>query len=163
MNTQHRKSSHAKRSTLPKWFRPKLDADQIVSCKVAHWDLLRRFTSAEATEHDLWDFVHTGLTYSELMRLLEEDGTQFTEEAKAAITEHLETFAGVIDRFRTTGRIGFNSAQLLSARAAAEVMDQLIEMDRFGFAVRATEWAKAKCDAMKLPNTSMTGGTSGPS
>lgn len=158
MNTSHRKASHAKRSTratLPKFWRPKLDADQVVSCKVAHWDLLARFTSGNATEHDLWDFVHTGLTYSELMRLLEEDGTPFTEEAKAAITEHLETFAGVINRFRTTGRIGFNSEQLLAARAAAEVMDQLIEMDRFGFAVRATEWAMVQTNGMRfaLPNT----------
>lgn len=151
MNTQHRKASHAKRATLPKWFRPKLDADQIVSCKVAHWDLLGRFTSGQATEHDLWDFIHTGLTHSELMRLLEEDGTPFTEEAKAAITEHLETFPGILDRYRTRGRIGFDSTQLLAARAAAEVMDQLIEMDRFGFAVRATEWAMEKTNAMREP------------
>lgn len=149
MKTAHRRAAHAKRAILPKWFHPKLDADQIVSCKVAHWDLLDRFTSGRATEHDMWDMVHTGMTYSELMRLLEDDGTQFTEEAKAAIAEHLESFPSVIDRYNRTGRVGFSGEQLLAARAASELMEQLIEMDRFGFAVRATEWAKAKVDALR--------------
>lgn len=149
MKTAHRKSSHAKRSLIPKFFLPKLSEAQVTSCKVAHWDLLGRITSGRATEHDIWDMVHTGLTYIELMRLLESDGTEFTEEAKAAIAEHLETFPGVIERYRRTGRVGFDGPQLLAARAAAELMEQLIEMDRFGFAVRATAWAKAKRDALR--------------
>jgi len=153
MRTQHRRAAHAKREIMPKWFRPKLTPAQESSCKLAHWDLIGRITSGRATEHDLWDMVHTGLTYSELMRLLEQDGTEFTDEAKAAISEHLESLPGVIDRYRRTGRVGFNGEQLLAARAAAELMEQLIEMDRFGFAVRATEWAKAKVDAIRGVST----------
>lgn len=149
MKTVHRRAARAKREVMPKWFRPKLDADQIVSCKVAHWDLIGRITSGIATEHDMWDMVHTALTYSELMRLLEADGTLFTDEAKAAITEHLETMPAVVDRYRKTGRVGFSGEQLLAARAAAEIMEQLIEMDRFGFAVLATEWAKAETDRIR--------------
>lgn len=148
MKTAHRRAAHAKRANLPKWFRQKLTPEQETACKIAHWDLITRFTSGRATEHDIWDMVHTGLTYIELMRLLESDGTEFTEEAKAAIAEHLETFPGVIERYRRTGRVGFDGPQLLAARAAAELMEQLIEMDRFGFAVRATAWAKAKVDEM---------------
>jgi hypothetical protein len=152
MRTAHRNAARAKREMMPKWFRKKLDSDQIVSCKVAHWDLIGRVTSGIATEHDLWDMVHTALTYSEMMRLLEDSGTQFTEEAKAAIVEHMESLPGVIDRHRKTGRVGFSGEQLLSARAAAEVMEQLIEMDRFGIAVRATEWAKAETDRIRGGN-----------
>ena len=149
MRTAHRTAARAKRQIMPKWFRPKLDADQISSCKVAHLDLISRFTSGVATEQDLWDFVHTGLTYSKLMSLLEQDGEQFTEEAKSTITEHIETHDGIIERYRKTGRIGFNSDQLLSARAASEVMESLIEMDRFGFAAIATEWAMEKVLAIR--------------
>lgn len=144
MKTAHRIQARHKRDTMPKWFVPKLDADQVMDCKVLHWDLLGRITTGPATRQDLLDWVATGFTYSELMRLLEADGTPFTEEAKAAIAEQLETYTAVLERFRTTGRVGFNGEQLLAARAAAEVMDQLIEMDRFGFAVRAAEWSNAQ-------------------
>jgi hypothetical protein len=154
MKTAHRTAARAKREIMPKWFRKKLDSDQIVSCKVAHWDLIGRVTSGIATEHDLWDMVHTALTYTELMRLLETDGTEFTEEAKAAVVEHTAHLPGVIDRYRKTGRVGFSGEQLLAARAAAEVMEQVIEMDRFGFAVRATEWAMENTNRIRyrLPN-----------
>jgi hypothetical protein len=146
MNTAHRSAARQKREILPKWLRRKLDGDQIVSCKVAHLDLISRFTNGTATEHDMWDMLHTALTYSEMMRLLEESGIVFTDEAKAAVVEHLESMPGVIDRYRKTGRVGFNGEQLLAARAASMVTEQLIEMDRFGIALRASEWAKVKTE-----------------
>lgn len=147
MKTAHRRAAHAKRE-LPKFWQPTLTAAKVSTCKIAHWDLVDRFTSGRATQGDLMDWIETGLTYSELMRLLEADGTAFTDEAKAAIAEQLETYPGVLERFRNTGRVGFNSDQLLAARAACEVMDHLIEMDRFGFAVRAAKWSTARMEAM---------------
>lgn len=149
MRTAHRTAAHHKREMLPKFWQPKLTKDQVLVCTIAHRDLIDRFTSGKAVASDLWDWVSTGLTYAEMMRLLEADGEQFTQEAKAAIAEHLETFTGVIERFRATGRVGFNSEQLLAARAAAEVMDQLIEMDRFGFAVRAAEYSQAAVNSIR--------------
>lgn len=150
MKTAHRTQARHKRQTLPKFWQPKLDADQVMDCKVLHWDLIGRITTGPASQQDLLDWMATGFTYSELMRLLEADGTEFTEEAKAAIAEQLETYTAVLERFRTTGRVGFNSEQLLAARAAAEVMDQLIEMDRFGFAVLAAEWSNAQMARLQL-------------
>jgi hypothetical protein len=149
MKTAHRNAAHAKRE-LPKFWRAPITADQVATCKLAHWDLIDRFTSGRATSADLLDWIETGFTYSELMRLLEVDGTPFTEEAKAAIAEQLETYTGVLERFRTTGRVGFNGAQLLTARAAAEVMDQLIELDRFGFAVCAAQWSTAQMERLQF-------------
>ncbi|WP_137920432.1 hypothetical protein [Hydrogenophaga sp. 2FB] len=149
MKTAHRRASHAKRE-LPKFWQPTITADQVATCQLAHWDLIDRFTGGRATQGDLLDWIETGLTYSELMRLLEADGTPFTEEAKAAIAEQLECYEAVLQRFHTSGRVGFNGAQLLTARAAAEVMDQLIEMDRFGFAVRAAEWSNAQMARLQL-------------
>lgn len=148
MKTAYRRRAQAKR-TLPKFWQPSLSADQVSTCKVAHWDLVDRFTSGRATQGDLMDWIETGLTYSELMRLLEADGTPFTEEAKAAIAGHLDASVGVLERFTTTGRVGFNSEQLLAARAACEVMDQLIEMDRFGFTVRAAKWSTNRMLSMQ--------------
>lgn len=144
MRTAHRIASHAKRAEPSKFWQPAITAAQVSTCKLAHWDLIDRFTGGRATQADLLDWIETGFTYSELMRLLEADGMPFTEEAKAAIAEQLESYTGVLERFRTTGRVGFNGAQLLTARAAAEVMDQLIELDRFGFAVRAALWSTAQ-------------------
>lgn len=143
MKTAHRRAAHAKRE-LPKFWRAPISADQVATCQLAHWDLIDRFTGGRATQGDLLDWIETGLTYSELMRLLEADCTEFTEEARAAIAGHMEASVGVLQRFEATGRVGFNSAQLLAARAACEVMDQLIEMDRYGLAVRAAEWSTAQ-------------------
>jgi hypothetical protein len=144
MKTAHRRAAYAKRDMIPKFWQPKMTQEQATTCKLAHWDLIDRFTSGRAVFSDLLDWISTGFTYAEMMRLLESDGTQFTDEAKAAITEQLDSYEGVIERFKRTGRVGFNAEQLLAARAAAEVMDQLIEMDRFGFAVRAAEWSNAQ-------------------
>ncbi|WP_439606829.1 hypothetical protein [Hydrogenophaga sp.] len=155
MRTVHRSAARAKRQALPKFFQPKLTAEQALACQVIHWDLLDKMTHGRATEQDLLDWIATGFTYSELMRLLEADGTPFTEEAKAAIAEQLETYTGVLERFRTTGRVGFNGAQLLTARAAAEVMDQLIELDRFGFSVRAALWSNAQMERLQFNKETM--------
>lgn len=150
MRTSHRRAAHAKRAEPSKFWQPAITAAKVSSCKLAHWDAFGRLTRPQATQIDLMDWVEAGLTYTELMRLLEADGTEFTPEAKAAISENNDAAVGVLDRFRTTGRIGFNSAQLLAARAAAEVMDQLIEMDRFGFAVRAALWSNAQMARLQL-------------
>lgn len=151
MKTAHRRAAHAKRDSIPKfWLRP-LTSDQMTRCKLAHWTTIDQFTSGRATETELWDLVSNGFMYAELMRLLKADGTPFTDEAQDAIREHMETFSGVIERFKATGRVGFNSAQLLAARAACEVMDQLIEMDRFGFAVRAAEHSNQAVNSIRQP------------
>lgn len=126
---------------LPKFWRPKLTVQAQLDAKVIHWDLIDRFTRGTATAEDLWDWVETGLTYSEIMRLLIEDGTEFTEEAAMAIAEHLDSHASVIQRYVATGRVGFNYSEMLAARAAAHVMDQLIEMDRHGIAENAARWS----------------------
>jgi hypothetical protein len=146
MKTAHRRSAHTKRNRiqdleLPKFWRPKLEKEAQFQAKINHWDLVSRFTDGTANPEDLWDWMETGFTYSQMMRMLAEDGTYFTEEAMAAINDQLLSYAGVIARFKKTGRVGFNSQELLTARAAASVMDGLIEMDRHGIATRAALWS----------------------
>jgi hypothetical protein len=108
---------------------------------VTHWDLVNRFTDGTATQEDLWDWMETGFTYSQMIHLLAEDGLEFTDEALNAIAEQLLTYESVAARFNRTGRVGFNAQELLTARAAASVMDDLIEADRHGIAVRAALWS----------------------
>lgn len=144
MKTMHRIAAQAKQKRfddLPKFWRPKLQADQQIDAKVTHWDLVGRFTSGAATVEDLWDWIETGFTYSQMMHLLAKDGLEFTYEAQAALAEQLGIYEAVIARYRTTGRVGFNGPQLQIARAAAYIMDGLIELDRHGIAVQAAQWS----------------------
>lgn len=150
MRTDHRLASLAKRNhlasltnpqDLPKFWRGKATSTQVLDCRLIHWDLISRFTSGKADRADLWDWVETGFTYSQLMRLLAEDGTPFTPEALTAVADQLSSYQSVINRHARTGRVGFSAAELLTARAAAEVFDSLIGMDRNGYAEQAAIWS----------------------
>lgn len=147
MKTAHRIASRQKRAgmanpaDLPKFWRPKITQAQQLDCKVIHWDLIDRFTAGTATRADLWDWMETGFTYSQLMRLLASDGTEFTPEAMNAVAEQLDTYQAVATRYARTGRAGFSAAELLIARAAAQVFDSLIELDRHSFAEQAARWS----------------------
>ena len=126
---------------LPKFWRASTTPDQKLDARLIHWDLIDRFTSGSADRADLWDWMETGFTYSQLMRLLAEDGTEFTTEAESAVADQLNTYEAIAQRFQRTGRAGFNAAELLTARAAASVFDSLIELDRYGLAEKAAIWS----------------------
>ncbi len=144
MNTAQRTASRAKRQRLhqlPKFWIPKNSSTQQMDCKVAHWDLITRFTNGTADRDDLWHWIETGYTYIQLMRILAHEGIEFTDEAQQALSDQLSIYEAVANRFRTTGRVGFNGSELLTARAAAHVMDELVELDRNGAAERAALWS----------------------
>lgn len=143
MNTAHRKASRAKHQpvVLPKWFRPRADADQQLRCKVIHWDLIDRFTKGQANKQDMLDWIANAFTYSRMMLLLAEDGLEFSQEAFLVLAEQIEAIPAVMDRYRATGRVGFNGTELQIARAAAHTQDSLIELDRHGIADQAARWS----------------------
>ena len=154
MKTAHRKASRAKRShmislqTLPKFWRPKITDSQKLECKLVHWDVIDRFTAGAANKGDLWDWMETGFTYHKLMCLLRDDGTEFTPEAVAAIDEQLAIYEAMAARHARTGRAGFSGTELRIARAAAQVFDSLVQMDRHGLAKQAALWSMAKMAAL---------------
>lgn len=161
MRTAYRIASQHKRTALqdqalPKFWRPKLNVDRQTVAKVTHWDLVSRFTDGTATAQDLWDWMETGFTYSQMLYLLNQDGTDFTNEAMSALAEQLQSYEGVAARYRRTGRVGFNSAELLTARAAACVMDGLIEMDRHGIAVKAALWSATQMLKVRAAHRQLT-------
>ena len=134
---------------VPKFWQPKVAPSVQNTSQIYHWQNLTAITRGEADELLLWDWVESGLTYSEMMRLLEVDGTDFTGEAKAAIAEQIEIQPAIVARFRRTGKIGFSGTELNIAKAAAHVMDSLITMDRHGIAWAAREWSNAQMVTLK--------------
>lgn len=141
IEAQHKQHNRQYADQLPKFWRPKLKSSQCLDAKVIHWDLITRFSSGTATSDDLWDWLETGYTYVRIMQLQIEDGREFTPEAVGAMSDQIDIYASVIDRFRRTGRVGFSGTELLTARSAACIMDGLIEIDRHGIALRAGHWA----------------------
>lgn len=147
MKTAHRLASRQKRAALampaalPKFWRPKTAPDVQLTCKIIHWDLIELITQGKATRAELWDWMETGFTYSQLMRLLAQDGTEFTPEAIAAVQEQIDSYEAIAQRYQRTGRVGFTGPELLIARAAAEVFTDLIALDRNGYAQQAAMWS----------------------
>lgn len=141
MRTEHRVASRAKHAQPPKWFRPRLTSEQQTTCKVIHWDLITRITGPAATKDDMLEWIANALTYSQMMALLIEDGREFTTEACELVAEQLEIVPKLVDRYRATGRVGFTGTELQVARAAAYVMDDVIELDRHGIADQAARWS----------------------
>lgn len=126
---------------LPKFWRPKVAPSAQLTCQIIHWDLVTHFTNGTATAVELWDWIETGFTYTQMMRLLILDGVVFSEADQLALNAQIESYDAVIARFNKTGRIGFNGEELAIARAAASVMDHLITQDRHGIADRAGRWS----------------------
>jgi len=152
MNSLHRKASRAKRTEyplIPKWFQPKVPPTLQSTCQIIHWDNITAISHGQADEALMWDWVECGLTYGEMMRLLVLESVEFTPEAQAAIAEQLECWPAVVRRFRATGRVGFTGTELNIARAAANVMDALIGMDRHGIAWAARVWSNAQMERIK--------------
>lgn len=139
---------------MPKFWRPKLSAKQVIDAKIIHWDLITRFVNGTATKTDLWDWIETGYTYTQIMQLHMDDGTEFAPEAIAAISDQIDIYQSVIARYRTTGRVGFSGPELQTARLAAQVMDELLHIDRNGIAVRAGQWAVRQMDKIRALGSS---------
>lgn len=135
------KTRRVARAALPKFWRPKVTPVQQLACKIVHWDLIDRFTNGTASVSDCWDWMETGFTYTQMMRLLADDGVQFTEDAIQALLMQLETYEAICARLRRTGRPGLSGPELQIAKQAAAVMDELIDLDRHGIAERAARWS----------------------
>lgn len=139
---------------LPKFWRPKMPAAESTTAKIMHWDLLDRITKGQATYEDMWSWMEMGYANTKLMQLLHADGVVFSDEATQAISDQLEIYASVAARYRKTSKVGFNGPELLIARAAAFVMDDLMDKDRHGCSARAAIWSfklmeEIKCNHYK--------------
>lgn len=131
-------------ATLPKFWRAKTPEAVVRDTQIVHHDLITRFESGTATAADLWDWMETGFTYMNMVNLYVQDGVQFTDEAIAALRAQGECYETICARMERTGKVGLSGPELLIARAAAGVMDELIAMDRHGIALRAAQESSAQ-------------------
>lgn len=140
---------------VPKFWRPKLAPGTKLDAKLAHHDLVHRLETGTATVADGWDWMETGFTYSQMMRMLHEDGERFTDEAEHAIAAQLNTYPAVCQRLREKRRVGLSGLELQIARQAAQVFDGLIDLDRNGIAVAAVQWSEQQMrlirGALRMP------------
>lgn len=134
---------------LPRFFRPKLKPADQLRAGIIHWDLVTRLVDGSANGDILWDWIETGLTYCQMMQLLTADGIAFENAAIEALNAQIESYEGVIARYRATRRAGFSGTELATARAAALVMDELLTLDRNGIADQAGRWAVAQMAALR--------------
>ena len=141
---------HVRRYPLiPKFWQPKVKPSLATTCSVMHWDNLTQIVAGTATEALLWDWVECCLTYSEMMRLYQKDGTDMDPAAVAAIEAQRAAYPAIVTRYFATGRVGFSGPELAIAREAAPVMDELISMDSNGIAWAARAWSDAELKRVK--------------
>ena len=126
---------------LPKFWRPKLSTDQVLDASLIHNELVRKLSHGEASREDLWDWMETGFTYTQMMRLLMEDGMEFTEDAQLALAQQLESYVAIGERLQRVGRVVLTGPELTNAKDAAAVMDELVKLDRHGVAEQAARWS----------------------
>lgn len=129
------------RNTIPKFWRRKLTDSQVLTARIVHNDLLAKLTTGQADSQDLWDWMETGFTYAQMMKLLMTDGIEFTDEAMETLMAQLLTYEPICERLRRTGKVGLSGPEIKIAQEAAAVMDELVGMDRHGIAEQAALWS----------------------
>lgn len=153
MKTAHRTASRAKRQGLPKWWQAKLKPETQTTLRILHWDLLTSIANGSATEQTMWEWIGCALTFDRMAQLLAADGVPLTPEARAVLAEQLQIVPTLRSRHQATGRVVFTGPELLAARAAAHVVDDLLELDRHGASTRAADWSEQQLAAMRAPTT----------
>ncbi|MDR3015204.1 MAG: hypothetical protein LBV56_07165 [Delftia acidovorans] len=136
-----RHHQHRVPAQLPKFWRPKLAESTKLEAKLVHHDLLQTIAQGGATYAHLLDWIETGTTYSRMMWLLQQDGEPLTEEAAQAVNAQLELYEPVCARWARWGKVQLTQPEMEIALQAAQVFDQLLEIDRNGIAVEAAHWS----------------------
>lgn len=131
---------------MSKFWQPKTPANVVCEMQIIHHDLVARFENGTATVADLWEWMETGYTYMTMVNLYAQDGVQFTDEAISALRAQGDSYEAICARMQRTGKVGLTGSELLIARAAAGVMDELIAMDRHGIALRAAKESTRQMD-----------------
>lgn len=139
-----RKRNHRRRPiepAAPRGLRPKLAVDQVQNLSAVHWINLDLVAKGQASEDELWETVHSVLTWSRVAELLDTGVPEMTEQ--------LDVITAVIERYGRTGRVGFSGAEYQLAKRGIDVMDALASITDKATAVAATEWAEMRVNAQR--------------
>lgn len=135
-------------AAIPKFWRAKTPASVIRDTQIVHHDLVARFVDGMATTDDLKDLMETWFTYTIMMEFYAEEGTTFTDDAKALMQTLGEILPNLHARHAPPACISLNAQEMDIAKSAAAVMDELIAMDRHGIALRAAMASAARLQQM---------------
>lgn len=125
--THNQKIRREALALLPKFCQPKATLSRQLTTSIYHWDVIGQFAQGQADAQTVWAWAESALVYSEMTRRFVTEGVPVTNEAVAAIDEQLDAVYALIGRFKNNGRTEMTDAELAAARAAAHVMDQLMQ------------------------------------
>ncbi len=119
---------------LPRGLRPKLASTQLTGLGIAHAFNLDDLATGRATVDTLLDWTAGVLMWH---RVAESIGTGVDEMA-----EQMALTLSVMERYRTTGRIGFDGPGYQLAKRGRIVMDELARLTDKSSAVAAALWSE---------------------
>lgn len=125
---------------MPRAFRPKLKADQLLDLGLAHNENLSAIADGTAEPSMIWDYVGGVLTWWRVSRLL--------QIGEPEMDLQLEVATRLVERFGRTDRVRFDGPDLQLARTGVIVMDQLAEIVDRPTAIAAADWSEAEVNRM---------------
>lgn len=123
---------------LPRWLRPRLDRDQVLDLGLVHSMNLDDMAHGRATADTMWQMAAGVLTWA---RVAEVMGV-----GQAEMARQVATMQSVIDRYRTTRRVGLSGPEYTAAREGVAVMDELARLVDRATAMAAADWSEACID-----------------
>ena len=128
---------------MPRAFRPRLTAEQVRTIGLVHITNLEAIAHGQADVSVLRDWVSDIFTWSRVAELM---GTGEPE-----MVAQLELAGRVIDRFKRTGRVGFDGPDYQLAKTGTVVMDLLAEQVDKPTAEQAAHWSETQLNKMNFP------------
>ncbi len=124
----------------PRGLRPKLDPSQLVDLEIVHITLLDDLVHGRGTDHLLWNWVGSMLTWSRASELM---GAGIPE-----MVEQLALATAVIERYARTGSIGLTGPEYQLAKDGINVMTELAKTVDRPRAIAAALWSENRVQQM---------------
>jgi hypothetical protein len=119
----------------------RLPTGDITSLHIAHIDTLLQMAGPHATAQTLWDWTSNVLTWSRAAELMGLD--------EAAMGFQLRLCADLVERWKRTGRVGFDGPGFVLAKHGVDVMDEIARMVPVHVAREAALWSEEQLARMR--------------
>lgn len=124
----------------PRGLRARMDTSTVTTLAIAHMTNLDEISRGTASEQTLWDMVGAVFTWSRVAGLI---GAGVNE-----MLPQLGMAARVVERYGSTGRIGFSGPEYQVAKLGVQLMDSLAEIVDVDTAKIAAAWSEDKLNRM---------------
>lgn len=126
---------------MPRAFRPRLDAQQLVELGICHnqnFDAIT--TGTDPGPQMVWDYYASVLTWWRVAQLL--------QIGQPEMAVQLEVAVRLAERWRRTGAVRFDGPDMELARTGIVVMDQLAQLVDRPTAMEACDWSEAEINRL---------------